>query len=198
MYVITNNKLLIKQSSSGCIETTKSIDEALKFEDKKKIENFYRNIPRVYKNVGFSIKEIKEPEEENRFGDFSEYEDETCMENIQEKIKNIQNFFRSIYRQKEIAEQRIQEAEKEIFDIEHAAEFYLLNASQGYNIYKMLHESRMKRRKYKDQLLFIEYIINGQLDGLVDGNTLKRIQGMDNRQYKPRILEKLFEMERNI
>ena len=120
------------------------------------------------------------------------------MENIEEKIFEIQNFFRSICRQKEVAEQKITEAEKEIFDIEHAAEFYLMNASQGYNLYKMLHEARIKRRKYKDQLQNIEYIISGGMDGLIIGSTHKRICGMDERQYKPRILDSLFERERNV
>lgn len=198
MFVITNDKLFIKQSPSGSMETTPNIDAAIKFGDKKKCDSFFRNIPKVYKNVGFQVKEICEPKEEKILGSFIEYENEECMENILEKMIDIQNFFRSVYRQREVAEQKIHEAEQEIFDIEHAAEFYLMNASQGYKIYKMLHESRTKRRKYKDQLLFIEYILDGGLEDIIDGTCVKRISGMDERKYRPRVFEKLFEMERNI
>lgn len=144
------------------------------------------------------MKELSEPEEKILLDDLKEYEDENCMDNIEDKILEIQNFLRSICRQKEVAEQKIVEAEKEIFDIEHAAEFYLMNASQGYNLYKMLHEARIKRRKYKDQLQNIEYIISGGMDGLIIGSTHKRICGMDERQYKPRILDSLFERKRNV
>ena len=44
-------------------------------------------------------------------------------------------------------------------DIEHAAEFYNLDASHGYQRYKMLHNARVRRRKYKNAITRIDYIL---------------------------------------
>lgn len=196
MYVITNHKIYISQGPNNTA-TTPAIEKAAIYTTKEKAENAFKNLPKTFRNIGFVVKEL-EPEENNIVQwNYDEYIDEHCLDDIEDKVSSLQYFLRHVYAQKIVAEQQLQEVEKEILDIEHAAEFYNLNAASGYKIYKMLHEARLKRRKYKDQLMIIEIIMDGNIGDISNGITAKRIKGLNNRKYRPRVLEELFEAERN-
>ena len=78
----------------------------------------------------------------------------------------------------------------EIQDIEHAAEFYELNASQGYKLYKMLHDARIKRRNIKDEWSMLGAFLNSSIKNM--DNVRKMSDGLDNRQYTPRVNKELF------
>ena len=80
----------------------------------------------------------------------------------------------------------------EIVDIEHAAEFYNLNASQGYKLYRLLHDSRVKRRGVKDELQKINFALGSSIGNLDLENLERSILGLDNRKYTPRINKELF------
>ena len=82
--------------------------------------------------------------------------------------------------------------ELDIVDIEHAAEFYTLNASQGYKLYKMLHDTRIKRRDYKDELQKIESTLGTSIRSANMNNLEKSILGLEHRQYTPRVNKELF------
>lgn len=78
-------------------------------------------------------------------------------------------------------------------DIEHAAEFYKLNAAQGYKLYKLLHDNGIQRRKIKEEIKKIEYTLGTKLDKKSVENSKKSIEGLNNQQYTGRILKELFE-----
>lgn len=80
----------------------------------------------------------------------------------------------------------------EIVDIEHAAEFYTLNASQGYKLYKMLHDTRIQRRSYKDELEKINLSLGTSIRSANMENLEKSIVGMEHRKYEPRVNKELF------
>jgi hypothetical protein len=84
------------------------------------------------------------------------------------------------------------EIEREITDIYHAMEFYDLDESKGYKCYKLLRESLIRRRKIKDETQKIDYILEGGINGVVSGETRKKIEAMKERQYTPRVLTELF------
>lgn len=86
----------------------------------------------------------------------------------------------------------LQKIDLEIVDIEHAAEFYNLNASQGYKLYKLLHDSRIKRRSVKDELQKINSFLGTPMKSNDMENLRKSILGLDNRKYTPRINKELF------
>ena len=77
-------------------------------------------------------------------------------------------------------------------DIEHAAEFYNLNASQGYKLYKLLHDSRIKRRELKDELEKINLSLGTSIRSANMENLERSIIGLEHRQYTPRINKELF------
>ncbi len=90
----------------------------------------------------------------------------------------------------------LSEVDKEICDIMHYIEFYNLDAANGYKMYKMLKDCRLRRRKIKDE----QEKVNATL--MVFGNDeliekmricLKQMKGLDGRLYTPRVLKELFE-----
>ena len=84
-----------------------------------------------------------------------------------------------------------------VVDVELAEVVYSLNAAQGDRLCRMRGGARIERRKRKDQIAVCNIISDSGFYGLLDGTTLKRIAGMDTREYKPRILQELFAEERN-
>ena len=84
--------------------------------------------------------------------------------------------------------------ELEIVDIEHAAEFQTLNVCKGYKIYKKLHEARIKRRIYKDEIQKINLSLGCSMNSSSIEKLQKCITGIDNKKYAPRIDKELFEL----
>ena len=195
MWLITNGAGYIQQDERG-VSTVSNPELALKFSERNKAENFFANLSKSFKNIGYVVKEATDRE---RYTDinFDEYLDESCFDNIKEDVYEIQTLLRKVYRMREFAQERLSIADEALLDIEHAAEFYSLNASQGYHLYRLLHETRKERRRRKDQIAVCNIIIEGKFDGLIDGTTLRRIVGLEGREYKPRILAELFADERN-
>lgn len=195
MWLITNGAGYIQQDERG-VSTVANPELALKFSERNKAENFYANLAKSFKNIGYAVQEATDRERYTDI-DFDEYLDESCLDDIKTSILGIQTLLRKVFRMREHAQAELARADAALLDIEHAAEFYALNAAQGYRLYRMLHETRVERRKRKDQIAICNIIIDSGFEGLMDGTTLKRIAGMDRREYKPRILEELFAEERN-
>ena len=88
------------------------------------------------------------------------------------------------------------EVEKEICDLMHYIEFNNLDAANGYKIYKMLRECRLRRRLIKNEDIKVSAAIQA-LGGLTLQEKLKeslgRLKGLENRTYSPRILYELFD-----
>ena len=61
-----------------------------------------------------------------------------------------------------------------------------------YKLYKLLHNSRIKRREIKDELQKINYTLGISIRSINVANLESRILGLDNRKYTPRINKELF------
>lgn len=111
---------------------------------------------------------------------------------ILDKVKEISEFTKQIEERRLYLIEMIHTVDLEIVDIEHAAEFYNLNASQGYKLYKLLHDARNRRREYKDELEKINLSLGTSIRSTNMENLERSILGLDNRQYTPRINKELF------
>lgn len=111
---------------------------------------------------------------------------------ILDKVKEISSFTRQLENRRLYLIEEIHKIDLEIVDIEHAAEFYNLNASQGYKLYKLLHDSRIKRRTFKDELQKIELSLGTSIKSTNMEHLEKSILGLDTRKYTPRINKELF------
>ena len=111
---------------------------------------------------------------------------------ILDKIKEISTFTKEIEDRRLYLMEMVHNIDLEIVDIEHAAEFYTLNASQGYKLYKMLHDTRIQRRSYKDELEKINLSLGTSIRSANMENLEKSIVGMEHRKYEPRVNKELF------
>lgn len=90
----------------------------------------------------------------------------------------------------------LSQVDKEICDIMHYIEFNTLDAANGYKMYKMLRDCRLRRRKIKDDLEKVNMIIPALGSAELLGNLktcLNQMNGLDHRKYTPRVLDDLFE-----
>lgn len=106
-----------------------------------------------------------------------------------EKVKDFNEFINQLKTRRDELYAELSKIDLEITDIEHAAEFFNLNASKGYKLYKMLHDATVRRRAYKNEIQKIDIIIgNVDLDAIN-----KKMKRIDNKTYHPRVLNELFE-----
>ena len=89
-------------------------------------------------------------------------------------------------------EYKLQEVENKIQDVLHAIEFNSYNARDGYKIYKLLHDLRLERRKYKDEQIIADVMKSG-FAGSNWELTRTRVDDLKDRQYHVREMEELFE-----
>lgn len=198
-YVVGNGEVYVKQDVNGMflVNDTK---EATKWKLRKSAEGVHKSLSKSKKYTGYKFIVTQIEEEEKavpKVNDVvetknSQKEDKEC--NILNTMEDFLNFYESLKKRTTVLSEQIQKADLEISDIEHAAEFYTLNGVQGYKLYKLLHDIRIKRRVYKDELQAINIIMG--TNGL-DGDRLKKvtqaIAAQDKKKkYSPRVLTELF------
>lgn len=140
-YIITNGQEFLISDTT----TTINIDECFKWDSITKVNNVLEVMPKNLRNKGFKAEYVHSENGQTEI--ITEIDKLDCS--IQEKIKEIKSFSYYLEQRQKWLIRELQNVNLEIVDIEHAAEFYVLNAAQGYKIYKMLHDARIKRRKIK-------------------------------------------------
>ena len=111
-------------------------------------------------------------------------------------LEDMLSFVSQLQQYKNNLNYMLSEVDKEICDIMHYIEFNCLDAAKGYKVYKMLRERRLRRRRIKDE----EYKVTVAIQALGEPelpeklkSSICQIRGMERRQYKPRVLDDLFE-----
>lgn len=92
-----------------------------------------------------------------------------------QQLKDFREFIQTIHSQRDVLVNAQKKAELEVEDIEHAAEFYNLDASHGYQRYKMLHDARVRRRKCKNAIAWIDFILEQCPERFVENDPSARI-----------------------
>lgn len=118
--------------------------------------------------------------------------DATVDIDVDEIMDSLEMDFDLLVKRKKYLELELLEIEREITDIYHAMEFYNLDAAKGYKIYKLMQERLVRRRKNKNDIMKINYILTGGIKGLTGKQTRKHFEEMENRHYEPRALKELF------
>ena len=179
--IIGNNQMI----------TTAYIDRAHTFNNKKTAEKYCSLLPKAMKNLKYKVIFISNPNPENPDLQLELLTPEFYLT----RLKNFSDFIHTIQCQRETLVTGQRKAELEIEDIEHAAEFYNLDALHGYQLYKLLHDARVRRRKCKNAIAWIDYILEQAPDRFIENDPSPRIAGTRSRDYAPRALPALFEWE---
>ena len=120
--------------------------------------------------------------------------DEPILEDIipkaYEALKNALDIYREADRNREFLSNRLRMVDCEISDIEHYTEFSEgLNVYQGWLAYKLLKRRLEERRIIKNELNLLNTA--EETIGCLE-KACKQIEGMNSRQYSPRVLRELF------
>lgn len=193
LYIITNgNGNYLTLSPTNSITTTSKLSLAQRY-SKEKASNVMRNLPNTLKNIGFHIEEDIEANIllAEKYSNLSEKENE-----ILEKVKDFESYLKEIGKIRDDLAEELSTVDQQIEDILHAAEFYNLNACEGYKLYKMLHEKRVRRRELKNFIEKVGFIEGCTGKDLAGNRGSKSILGTQNRKYQPKILGELFVKEK--
>lgn len=188
-YVICNEENnLYLFAGKGSQTLVSGIENATTWSKINTANNVLKNISKILSSQNLKVKYVAQK---------NNIVSEPAMPNeldydILEKVNEIGSLARKAEHRKVYLLEKIQMIDLEIVDIEHAAEFYNLNASQGYQLYKMLHDARVKRRELKNELEKISLFLGTTISSDKMENLSKGIIGMDNRKYTPRVNKELF------
>lgn len=191
MYVLYNNKYYLMQNAIKQFVPTPELSESFQFNDKIKAENTLSNLPKQMRNLGYFVQQIdapSKPVEINRL-------DNSELANYDSALAQIGSFcdlHDQLVARATWVEYKLQEVENKIQDVLHAIEFNSYNARDGYKIYKLLHDLRLERRKYKDEQIIADVMKSG-FAGSNWELTRTRVDDLKDRQYHVRKMEELFE-----
>lgn len=188
-YMICNNDNYLHRNKKNHFSVVHTMENATTWSDAQKADNVCAiNAKELVLKYGLEVKYVSQ---ENKVVNPPAKPIELEYD-ILDKVKEISEFTKQIEKRRLYLMEIIHTIDLEIVDIEHAAEFYNLNASQGYKLYKLLHDARNRRREYKDELEKINLSLGTSIRSVNMENLERSILGLDNRQYTPRINKELF------
>lgn len=152
-----------------------------------KIQNILKNLSEELSISDWKIVSVAEVEE-----DLSSVEN-LNIERLLESESIFEIGFITLSRRKIYLMLELAKIEREITDVYHTIEFHNYNVCNGFKIYKLLQERLHHRRKIKDEIQKIDYIVSGICEEIPVDQIMEKIKGMDHRQYQPRVLKELFE-----
>ena len=190
MYVLYNNKYYLMHNAIGQWTPTPELNESFQFADKTKADNALSNLPKQMRNLGYFVQQIDAPSKPVDFDQFTNV-DLVNYDSVLAQIGSFCDLHDQLVARATWVEYKLQEVENKIQDVLHAIEFNSYNARDGYKIYKLLHDLRIERRKYKDEI-FIRELIDDNIHGTDWGKFRSRVKDVKDRQYHVREMEELF------
>lgn len=190
MYVLYNNKYYLMQNAIKQFVPTTELNESFQFNDKTKAENALSNLPKQMRNLGYFVQQIDAPSKPVDFDQNTNF-DLVDYDSALAQIGSFCDLHDQLVARATWVEYKLQEVENKIQDVLHAIEFNSYNARDGYKIYKLLHDLRLERRKYKDEI-FIRELIDDNIHGTDWGKFRSRVKDVKDRQYHVREMEELF------
>ena len=190
MYVLYNQKYYLMQNAIKQFVPTTELNESFQFIDKTKAENTLANLPKQMRNLGYFVQQVDAPSKPVDFDQFTNV-DLVNYDSALAQIGSFCDLHDQLVARATWVEYKLQEVENKIQDVLHAIEFNSYNARDGYKIYKLLHDLRLERRKYKD-----EQIIANVMKSCFAGSNWElartRVDDLKDRQYHVREMEELF------
>lgn len=190
MYVLYNQKYYLMHNAIGQWTPTPELNESFQFNDKTKAENALSNLPKQMRNLGYFVQQIDAPSKPVDF-DRNTNLDLVDYDSALAQIGSFCDLHDQLVARAAWVEYKLQEVENKIQDVLHAIEFNSYNARDGYKIYKLLHDLRLERRKYKDEQIIADVMKRG-FAGSNWELARTRVDNLKDRQYHVREMEELF------
>lgn len=190
MYVLYNQKYYLMHNAIGQWTPTPELNESFQFSDKTKADNALANLPKQMRNLGYFVQQIDAP---SKLVDFDRNTnlDLVDYDSALAQIGAFCDLHDQLVARATCVEYKLQEVEDKIQDVLHVIEFNSYNARDGYKIYKLLHDLRLERRKYKDEQIIADVMKRG-FAGSNWELARTRVDNLKDRQYHVREMEELF------
>ena len=191
MYVLYNNKYYLMHNAIGQWIPTSELVESFQFNDKTKADNALANLPKQMRNLGYFVQQVDSPTKPVDFDQFNTELELVDYDSALAQIGSFCDLHDQLVARATWVEYKLQEVENKIQDVLHAIEFNSYNARDGDKMYKLLHDLRLERRKYKDE----QIIADVMKSGFANSNwelVRTRVDDLKDRQYHVRNLEELF------
>ena len=169
---------------------TPELNESFQFNDKTKADNALANLPKQMRNLGYFVQQVDAPSKPVDFDQFTNV-DLVNYDSALAQIGSFCDLHDQLVARVAWVEYKLQEVEDKIQDVLHAIEFNSYNARDGYKIYKLLHDLRLERRKYKDEQIIADVMKSG-FAGSNWELARTRVDDLKDRQYHVREMEELF------
>ena len=190
MYVLYNQKYYLMHNAIGQWTPTPELNESFQFNDKTKADNALSNLPKQMRNLGYFVQQVDTPTKPVDLDQFTNV-DLVNYDSALAQISSFCDLHDQLVARATWVEYKLQEVENKIQDVLHAIEFNSYNARDGYKIYKLLHDLRLERRKYKDEQIIADVMKSG-FAGSNWELTRNRVDDLKDRQYHVREMEELF------
>lgn len=190
MYVLYNNKYYLMQNAIKQFVPTPEVNESFQFTDKTKADNALANLPKQMRNLGYFVQQVDAQSKPVDFDQFTDIE----LVNYDLALAQISSFcdlHDQLVARAPWVDHKLIEVDNKIQDVLHAIEFNSYNARDGYKIYKLLHDLRLERRKYKDEQIIADVMKSG-FAGSNWELVKTRVDDLKDRQYHVREMEELF------
>lgn len=191
MYVLYNNKYYLMHNAIGQFVPTPELSKSFQFNNKTKANNALANLPKQMRNLGYFVKQVDAPSKPVDLDQFNSELELVDYDSALAQIGSFCDLHDQLVARATLVEYKLQEVENKIQDVLHAIEFNSYNARDGYKIYKLLHDLRLERRKYKDEQIIADVIKSGFAGSNWELDRT-RVDGLKNRQYHVREMEELF------
>ena len=193
LYIITNDRNYLTIDNNQNLIACSNIDKAKKF-TKEKVDNVLNNLPKPLKNLGYKSKLLYDLTDD--FEHIYNTDTNVLLNEIDSTFKKFEEYFSKLIVIRDSLGDELSKIDLEIEDILHSIEFYNVNAYQGYKLYKLIQEKRIKRRRIKNFLEVVGYIENKDIKDILSSNISKTINGITDRKYTPRQLQELFKEDK--
>ena len=191
MYVLYNQKYYLMHNAIGQFVPTPELNESFQFNDKTKADNALANLPKQMRNLGYFVQQVDALSKPVDFDQFTNV-DLVNYDSALAQIGSFCDLHDQLVARTTWVEYKLQEVENKIQDVLHAIEFNSYNTRDGYKIYKLLHDLRLERRKYKDEQIIADVMKSG-FAGSNWALVRSRVDDLKDRQYRVREMEELFE-----
>ncbi|MCD8108171.1 MAG: hypothetical protein LUE20_09475 [Oscillospiraceae bacterium] len=194
VYYITNNscECYISLSGSGKYNITTDLEKAHKFTSSKKAWTYIDSSVPQDKRDNWHV-EMYDPDNQHPMPDSISGINPEDRVDWDEALKNIGDTYLKVSKYREQLNKQLSALDLEQCDLLHACEFYKCNVVEGYKLYKMLHDLRIRRRWVKDEMKRADTILMKNYSDVMSGEIQADFSALDNREYTPRVLKELFE-----
>lgn len=193
--IVRNENQYVKFDFNNKVTHTSNLNLAQRFSYKEAKSLIKNNIKSKDKSL-YKIEEDKTSEPIQLQDTKTIFEDDNFS--WSDSCDLIQNVFSQVDIYGSRLERTYDETQGEITDLYHKIEFTKANgkeynASEGYQLFCMLRDALRRFRKIKDDQYFVHIISSLNIDEIKSGRLMSCVNGMENREYAPRVLSELFE-----